>query len=64
LDSKLDVAFWEVDAAWDGQLFRSVGQAVRPVRSGDVPCEIKIKTGHTICVRIVTAKGKQYQLNI
>ena len=64
LNSKLDVAFWEVDPAWDGQLFRSVGQAVRPVRSGDVPCEIKIKTGHTICVRIVTAKGKQYQLNI
>ncbi|MFT3895987.1 MAG: site-specific DNA-methyltransferase [Anaerolineales bacterium] len=64
LESKLDVAFWEVDPAWDGKLFRSVGQAVRPIRSGDILCEIKIKTGHNTCVRIVTAKGKQYQLNI
>lgn len=64
LDSRLDVAFWEVDFAWDGKLFKSIAQAVRPVRSGDVPNEIKIKSGRNVCVRIVTAKGKRYQLNV
>lgn len=64
LESHLDIAFWEVDTAWDGKLFKSTGQAVRPVRSGDVPMEIKTKSGHNICVRIVTAKGKQYQLKV
>jgi hypothetical protein len=64
LDSRLDVAFWEVDPAWDKKTFKSVGQAVRPVRSGDVPCEIKIKSGRNVCIRIVTARGKQYQLNV
>jgi DNA modification methylase len=64
LDSRLDVAFWEIDPAWDGKLFMSARQAVRPVRIGDVPREIKIKSGHNVCIRIVTARGKQYQLNI
>jgi hypothetical protein len=64
LDSRLEVAFWEIDPAWDGILFRSVGQAVRPLRSGEVPRDIKINTGRTVCVRLVTAKGKQYQSNI
>ena len=64
LDSRLDVTFWEVDSAWDGKIFKSIGQAIRPLRSGDVPCEIKIKSGRNVCVRIVTAKGKRYQLNI
>jgi DNA modification methylase len=64
LDSRLDIAFWEVDPAWDGTIFKSAGQAVRPIRTGDVPCEIKIKSGRKVCVRIVTGRGKQYQLNV
>lgn len=64
LESRLDIAFWEIDPAWDEKQFKSVAQAVRPVRSGDVPYEIKIKSGRNVCIRIVTAKGKQYQLNV
>ena len=64
LDTQLDLDYWEVDPAWNGKLFRSTAQAVRPVRSDDVPREIKIKTEHDVCVRLVTAQGEQFQLNI
>lgn len=64
LNTKLDVDYWEVDPNWDGKMFRSAAQAKRPVRSGDIPLELKIKVGSNICIRLVTAKGKQYQLNI
>jgi len=64
LNTKLDLDYWEVDSDWDGKTFRSIAQAKRPVRSGDIPYELKIKTGHTICVRLVTVKGRQYQLDI
>ncbi len=62
--SRLDLAFWEVDPMWDGKTFRSGAQAIRPGRNEKVPREIKIKTGRNICIRMVTMKGKQYQLNI
>lgn len=64
LDTRLDLDYWEVDPNWDGKIFKSVAQAKRPVRSGEIPCELKIKTGGNVCIRLVTAKGKQYQLNI
>ncbi len=62
LDSSLDLDYWEVDPAWDGETFKSAAQAVRPVRSDEVPCELEIKTGHNVCVRLVTVQGKQFQL--
>jgi DNA modification methylase len=64
LETKLTLDYWEVDPDWDGKTFQSVAQAVRPIRSGDIPYELKIKTGRKVCVRLVTAAGKQYQLNI
>lgn len=64
LETRLDLAFWEVDPVWDGKVFRSAAQAVRPVRSGEIPKEIKTRTGRNICIRLATAKGKQYQLNV
>jgi len=64
LETKLDLDYWEVDPDWDGKTFKSAVQAVRPVRSGEIPRELKIKVGRKVCVRLVTAKGKQYQLNI
>ena len=64
LETTLDVDYWEVDPAWDGKIFKSAAQAVRPIRSGDIPMELKIKTGRNACVRLVTAKGKQYQLDV
>ena len=64
LDTSLELDYWEVDPAWDGQTFRSAAQAVRPVRSGSLPCEVKIKTGGNVCIRLVTILGEQFQLNI
>jgi hypothetical protein len=63
LETSLDLDYWEVDPAWDGKIFKSVGQAVRPVRSDKVPCELKIKTGQDFCVRLVTVQGEQFQLS-
>ncbi|GAB4450424.1 MAG: hypothetical protein OHK0041_12380 [Anaerolineales bacterium] len=64
LTTKLDLDYWEVDPNWDGKIFRSAAQAKRPVRSGQIPVDLKIKAGRNVCIRLVTAKGKQYQLHI
>ena len=64
LDMTLDLDYWEVDPAWDGKVFRSAAQAVRPARSGHIPRELKIKTGSSVCVRLVTVQGEQFQLDI
>ncbi|MEW6083751.1 MAG: site-specific DNA-methyltransferase [Chloroflexota bacterium] len=64
LETNLDLDYWEVDPSWDGNTFKSAAQASRPVRSGKIPRELKIKIGHRVCVRLVTAKGKQYQLHV
>lgn len=62
--TELDLDYWEVDPDWDGAIFRSAAQAIRPARSGTIPGELKIKTGRRVCIRFVTAQGEQYQLNI
>lgn len=64
LKTTLDVDFWEVDPAWDGKIFRSAAQAYRHVRSGEIPMELKIKTGGRVCIRLVTVEGKQFQLHV
>lgn len=64
LETKLDLDYWEVDPDWDGETFKSAAQASRPNRSGEVPRELKIKIGRRVCIRLVTATGKQYQLHI
>lgn len=64
LETKLDLDYWDVDPNWDGAIFRSAAQASRPARSGEIARELKIKIGRKVCVRLVTAKGKQYQLHI
>jgi site-specific DNA-methyltransferase (adenine-specific) len=64
LETPLDLDFWEVDPAWDQVIFRSTAQAKRPVRSGPIPCQLKINTGGRVCIRLVTIEGQQYQLNI
>jgi hypothetical protein len=53
-----------VDPDWDGITFKSAAQAVRPVRSGEIPMELKIKAGRKSCIRLVTAAGKEYQLDV
>ncbi|MDK1081344.1 MAG: site-specific DNA-methyltransferase [Anaerolineae bacterium] len=64
LDSQLELDYWEVDPAWDGKMFKSAAQAHRPVRSGQIPNILKIKTGGDVCVRLVTVQGDQFQLNV
>lgn len=58
------IDYWEVDPDWDGMIFRSMNQAIRPLRSGDIPRTLKIKTGRRICVRLVLATGIHYQVEL
>ena len=64
LETDLDLDYWEVDPAWDGKMFKSAAQAKRPVRSGNIPLELKIKAGRNSCIRLITAQGEQFQLNV
>ncbi len=64
LNTNLALDYWEVDPHWDGKRFRSAAQAKRPVRNGDIPMELKINVGHNVCIRLVTTRGKMYQLNV
>jgi DNA modification methylase len=64
LKSKLDLDYWEVDPAWNGKTFKSAAQAKRPARSAELPDQLRIETGGNICIRCVTIRGKQYQLNV
>jgi hypothetical protein len=36
------VDYWEVDPNWDGQIFRSAVQAVRPLRDGAIQTYLAI----------------------
>jgi len=64
LETNLDLDYWEVDPNWNGMTFKSVAQAKRPIRSGNIPCKLKLKVGSNVWIRLVTADGKQYQLHI
>jgi hypothetical protein len=64
LATNLDVDYWEVDPNWDGVTFKSAAQACRPVRRGTIPYQLKTKIGGRVCIRFVTANGKQYQLDV
>ena len=58
--------YWEVDPAWDGEIFRSAAQSQRPIGSDHLARELKIKTGRSTCVRLVTVEGEllQQELNV
>lgn len=64
INTSLHLDYWEVDSDWDGKMFRSVAQAQRHVRSGEIPMELKIKIGGKVCIRLITVEGKQFQLHI
>lgn len=64
LESTNCLDYWEVDPDWDGKTFKSAAQASRPVRSGEIPSELKIKIGRKACVRWVTVNGRQYQMEL
>jgi DNA modification methylase len=59
-----NIDYWEVDPDWDGIIFRSAIQAIRPARRGEIPSELKIKIGRKACVRLVTNEGQQFQVEL
>ncbi len=64
-DELPELEYWEADPHWDGAVFRSAAQAVRPLRKGDLPGELTLPErarGEPVCVRLVDVKGRQYQV--
>lgn len=68
LEPLADLLFWEVDPEWDGGVFRSQAQAVRPPRDGTIRATLPLgerKTGHSlVCVRLVMTSGKVYEASL
>jgi DNA modification methylase len=61
------VDYWEVDPAWDGKVFRSAVQAIRPHRKGSIASQLtlpKIDTGKPACGRVVDIHGNTYLLAV
>ncbi len=60
-----DLDYWEVDPDWDGQIFRSTLQAVRPHKKGSIPTELMLPqptTEKSIAVRMVMIDSEQTQI--
>jgi DNA modification methylase len=57
-----EVDYWEVDPAWDGKVFHSVYQAVRPHGKGRIPEQIAFPRHENdpICARVVDVHGHTY----
>jgi hypothetical protein len=52
--------YWELDPAWDESVFRSVAQAVRPLRKGKLAESLAFPSPHqpaNICLRGVSVNG-------
>jgi DNA modification methylase len=63
-----DLDYWEADPDWDGKVFRSAVQAVRPRKHGSIPDRLELPRGYEsagpvggqqICVRLVKINGEQ-----
>ena len=64
IDPPLDLEYWEVDPAWDGRVFRSAAQAVRPRRARPIDLELRLPNplgSELACLRLVTASGSCIQ---
>ena len=56
---------WEVDPAWDGDIFHSAAQAVRPLRKGKIATELTVpKFGEKIAIRFVKIDGELLTLYV
>lgn len=57
-----NIDYWEVDPDWEGEIFQSRYQAVRPLRKGELPASMILpETGGVICIRFVLISGEQIQ---
>jgi hypothetical protein len=60
----VDLDYWEIDPNWDGQVFCSVSQAIRPRKKGPIPGELTLHNSigkRNIAVRLVKIDGEQTQ---
>jgi adenine specific DNA methylase Mod len=60
-----ELDYWEVDPAWDGQVFCSAAQAVRPLRRHPIAEDLQLPvatSSQSIAVRLVKVDGTQIQL--
>jgi hypothetical protein len=55
--------YWEVDPDWDGKIFASASQAVRPRKAQPIAntAQLPVQLGRRICVRWVTVDGQSFQ---
>jgi hypothetical protein len=64
-DSIPSIDFWEADPAWEGDLFRSAVQAVRPRKKRPIldRLDLPITVGEDpVCVRFVSVSGHRKQI--
>jgi DNA modification methylase len=63
-DQAQQLDYWEVDPNWDGQIFRSRSQVVRPRGKGKIACRINLphKTQGRVCIRLTAVDGRQIQM--
>ena len=55
-----DIDYWEIDPDWDGQVFRSAVQAIRPRKKEVITDHLVIQSlasNSPICARIVDIHG-------
>ncbi len=60
-----DIDYWELDPAWDGKIFRSASQSIRPRKKGSIIDKLVLpfsRSNLPVCVRILDIHGKMIQL--
>ncbi|HBG74178.1 MAG: hypothetical protein A2X25_03960 [Chloroflexi bacterium GWB2_49_20] len=54
-----DLDYWEMDPDWDGKIFKSAAQQIRPIRNGEIPLFLNYPTlGDRIKIQAVTVNGE------
>jgi site-specific DNA-methyltransferase (adenine-specific) len=62
-----ELAYWEIDPAWDGQVFRSALQVTRPKKQAPIAQSALLPgmlTSIRLCARMVAVDGRIYQREI
>lgn len=65
LSATPDLEYWEVDPDYDGRVFHSAAQAIRPLKKTDIQRELVLNPGdlkNRIAVRLLYTNGDQYQI--
>jgi hypothetical protein len=58
------IDYWEADPAWDGKLYRSAAQGVRPPGEQSIANQLRLpalRKERPVCVRSVSASGERFQ---